>query len=65
MIQYIFTTVYVFVGHRFVLPELLMTMSMSGIFDHKKEKKDYLLIFMETEEYRTNDWYTYIWCELE
>ncbi|KAK7023426.1 hypothetical protein SK128_027218 [Halocaridina rubra] len=55
------TRIYVYIGHRSYVKELLTVMAMTGIFKTNTENKEYLLLFVDREEYRPNDWTTYIW----
>ncbi|XP_042220127.1 receptor-type guanylate cyclase Gyc76C-like isoform X2 [Homarus americanus] len=55
------TRIYVFIGHRNLVNELLTVMAMTGIFTLKERRKEYVLLFVEREEYMPNDWHSYIW----
>ncbi|XP_042875510.1 receptor-type guanylate cyclase Gyc76C-like isoform X2 [Penaeus japonicus] len=53
------TRIYVFIGHRSLVNEVLTVMAMTGLF--QGEKKEYLLLFVEREEYAMYDWHSYTW----
>ncbi|XP_071513605.1 receptor-type guanylate cyclase Gyc76C-like isoform X3 [Panulirus ornatus] len=55
------TRIYVFIGHRSLVNEVLTVMAMTGLYKTKEVKKEYLLLFIDLEEYMPNDWYHYIW----
>ncbi|XP_068223707.1 receptor-type guanylate cyclase Gyc76C-like isoform X4 [Palaemon carinicauda] len=58
------TRIYVYIGHRGQVQEILTVMAMTGIFkSNPKEPNEYLLLFVDREEYRSDDWPTYIWDE--
>ncbi|XP_069939156.1 receptor-type guanylate cyclase Gyc76C isoform X4 [Cherax quadricarinatus] len=54
------TRIYVYIGHRNEVNHLLTVMAMTGIFT-PREIKEYLLLFVEREEYVPNTWHSYIW----
>ncbi|XP_045131780.1 receptor-type guanylate cyclase Gyc76C-like isoform X2 [Portunus trituberculatus] len=55
------TRIYVYVGHRNLVSQLLSVMSMTGMFPSGPGPKEYLLLYIEKEEYNTRDWLEYIW----
>nr|XP_045603831.1 receptor-type guanylate cyclase Gyc76C-like isoform X2 [Procambarus clarkii] len=55
------TRIYVFIGHRNSVNNLLTVMAMTGIFKPKETEKKYLLLFVDREEYMPDDWLSYIW----
>ncbi|XP_066986545.1 receptor-type guanylate cyclase Gyc76C-like isoform X3 [Macrobrachium rosenbergii] len=58
------TRIYVYIGHRGQVQEILTVMAMTGIFNsNPSEQNEYLLLFVDREEYRSDDWPTYIWDE--
>lgn len=55
------TRIYVYVGHRNLVNKLLSVMSMTGMFPPGPGPKEYLLLYIEKEEYNPGDWLEYIW----
>ncbi|KAK3879434.1 hypothetical protein Pcinc_015987, partial [Petrolisthes cinctipes] len=55
------TRIYVYIGHRTLLGEMMTAMAMTGVFQSKRSQKEYLLLFIEQEEYNPNDWHEYLW----
>ncbi|XP_050739311.1 receptor-type guanylate cyclase Gyc76C-like isoform X4 [Eriocheir sinensis] len=55
------TRIYVYVGHRTYVEKLLNVMAMTGMFPAGKGSKEYLLLYIENEEYNSDDWLHYIW----
>lgn len=53
------TRIYVFIGHRSLVNEVLTVMAMTGLF--QKDNKEYLLLFVDREEYAMYDWHSYTW----
>nr|ABC94531.1 receptor guanylyl cyclase II +9 isoform [Gecarcinus lateralis] len=55
------TRIYVYVGHRNLVEQLLNVMAMTGMFPAGQGPKEYLLLYIENEEYNSDDWLQYIW----
>lgn len=59
----LFSPVYVYIGHRNLLGEMMTAMAMAGVFQSNKSRREYLLLFIEQEEYIPNAWHEYLWGE--
>uniref|UniRef100_A0A2P2I7Y6 Guanylate cyclase n=1 Tax=Hirondellea gigas TaxID=1518452 RepID=A0A2P2I7Y6_9CRUS len=53
------TRIYVFLAHRVEVWQMLLTMSLSGLMK-PGVKNEYMLIYVDREEYKPTDWVTYM-----